>query len=172
MKYFNSFAIAILAFALLPACQKPEPHPEINYYITAKASEQYDRVILGFDWISAVQERRDITASRRVYLDPQTVSLRTDGTQVPIFLGTDGIEVSQLRGYELDFRQHAVEANGLRRELSRADIHEVIIRTYRDILVTRETAITVTFVVDVDASVVPLPGGGAKFVGKVDVEVD
>ena len=172
MRYFNIFTIAILAFALLPACQEPEPNPEVNYYITAKASGQYDRVILGFDWISALQEAQDVIRSRRVYLDPQTVSLRTDGTQVPIFLGTDGIEVSQLRGYKLDFSQHAVEADGLRRELSRAEVHEVIIKAYRDIQITREVPVTVTFVVDVDASVVPLPGGGAKFVGKVDVEVD
>lgn len=72
----------------------------------------------------------------------------------------------------MDFNQHAVEADGLRRELSRAEVHEVIIKAYRDIQITREVPVTVTFVVDVEASVVPLPDGGAKFVGKVDVEVD
>jgi hypothetical protein len=172
MTKHHFFTFLIVAAGLAPACHKPEPKPEIDYFITVTESDQYDLLILGYAWSSAYIETIDGNAKRSIYLPVQEVLLRVDGTQEPVFLGASEIEAGLLTGFQLYFSSFQVEADGLRRSLLRGAAHEETAEVAYERHLSRDKPIRITYVVDVDASIVPLPSGEAKFVPKVFVLED
>jgi hypothetical protein len=78
-----------------------------------------------------------------------------------------------VQGIDFYFTGHAVETDDRRMELEKSESAlESTPKAFKKIEISREQPVTVTFVVDVDKSVVPLPDGGAKFVGDISIRVD
>ncbi|MCB0707277.1 MAG: hypothetical protein KDC34_18295 [Saprospiraceae bacterium] len=134
------------------SCEEPLVNTRINYYMTITDSDTYNHLEFDFLNTRAYQSIDGEAAIRSVYLDPQALNLRTNGSQVPVFLGYSDIEKSLITGYDFALSNASIEVNGERVDLDGPELTgktkaETFIKVYEG------DFLSVLFVIDVDNSI-------------------
>jgi hypothetical protein len=170
MKRIWSLVVSGLLFTLLfNSCTAPVESPVIEYYITADKSSSFDVLNLTFDYTRAYQESSEVgvTAIRTVYLaEGQKLSLATDGTQEPIFLGASEIEPRKVYGYNFSFSAITVTSGGNTTELLLKHNNESN-KVEKEFSMSPGEVKIVTFVINTDASISMDANNELKFLARI-----
>lgn len=161
------FALVLFGFGL-SSCTQPIELPVIEYYITASPSSSYESLNITFDYTRAYQEGTDAgtTAIRTVYLDQQTLSLITDGSQEPILLGSSEIEAGKIYGYDFSFSFIGVTESGVDVPVQQKDYNESN-KVEKEFSLSPGEVKKVIFEIDTDNSISTVANNELKFLAKI-----
>ena len=142
--------LLIFMATLLINCGKDErTDATINYHLTTKSDTTYRRISFEFDYTRAHrQQNREI---RTVYLDPKRVSFDLSNPDI-IFLGSSTIEPENINGFDFGFGEFSVVKGEDTLELVQPVGYDDFAAFQLEPL--ERAVINVTFILDVDASLV------------------
>jgi len=106
------------------------------------------------------------TAIRTVYLDRQELSLTTDGSQEPIFLGSSEIEPRKIYGYNFSFSLVSVSKNGNIIEV-RSKNYDESNKVENEFSLKAGEVKKIIFKINTDESITILANDELKFLAKI-----
>ncbi|MFK7922049.1 MAG: hypothetical protein AB8H47_08835 [Bacteroidia bacterium] len=169
MKYLIltlSFVAAIFTFT---ACEPVDLNSQVDYYISFSESDKVDQLAFSFSGARAHQVNTDGSESfRTVYLDDKPIAIKFGEPQEAISLGSSDIEPSEVKAFDLFWGSLSAKLNNEPLELNFSDL------TTAQVEIPFSTAEdkTVTFVVDLDASLVKQADGNYKFEPVIEIVVE
>lgn len=139
---------ALCTMALLCRCgRQEEPHANIHYYLTTTADSSFDQLTFLFEYTRAHRHNE----IRSVYLDPVWAKFDLNRPQT-VYLGASTIETEPIKGYDFGLANAQIvkgkDTIPLKSQITFNDFSAFAL------LPSAQQEIHLTFLLDVDASVV------------------